>query len=100
MTYAAKNQIGRLGLRNADLFNRTMPDIDSDESQLPADGRIIARCRSSWSMPPFHGVNSHQPRRTSSSVLPMTVRLDSSMAVAATRGLSRPLMATGMLIRL
>jgi hypothetical protein len=41
-----------------------------------------------------------QPRRTNSRVLPMTVRLESSMAVAATRGVSRPLMATGMLIRL
>ena len=38
--------------------------------------------------------------RTSSRVLPVTLKLLISMAVTATRGLSRPLMAMGMLIAL
>ena len=46
------------------------------------------------------GRRRDQSFRTSSRVLPMTVRLESSMAVAATNGVSRPLMATGMAIRL
>ena len=41
-----------------------------------------------------------QSLRTNSRVLPMTVRLESSMATAATNGVSSPLMATGMAIRL
>ena len=46
------------------------------------------------------GAFQAQSRRINSRVLPMTVRLESSMAVTATRGVSRPLMAMGMLIRL
>ena len=46
------------------------------------------------------GRRGTHPRRTNSRVLPMTVKLESSMAVAATSGVSSPLMATGMLTRL